>query len=506
MFENFPSLRLLVALMAVGALVAVMSATTGAEAGLFTKLLREAAEQGGKAGKHGIGALDDVSRVVKALPDKPNTTAIAAHATPEGHWTFVNRSGESYTAANADELARLADNLVPDKVRGNTQLELYLSEDTVFNRRALLKDLPPDAELHMTLGRESFVIGHPPKTGTEKLRAVIRPNVAVNLTSAKAFEEALWQLNRRLNAADVRVLSLEPGATGRLSATPRFDKVKKTAMVDLVDPWKLETAFESVRGQTAVVTGRVEGGTLYFKPKSGSEQKIALSTLTTAANQADVNLVVLRAAATQPGGRNWFWQTVEVDGLDQAVKRATFADFINALGAGRGQFQVTAKATSRNRVVLEIVPDGLASQPISGTVGKWIQAVVSNVTGSVITSAIDVHANSKQQQTEFDSRFVSWLPSAYQYAYLGSIVVGLLGFGYIRRWWAAVWPAEEVKNYSSDTGYWAARAARVLVFIFLFWPIVGIPAAVCSSAVQIYNIIMIPFRCLGWLFRKLRPS
>ncbi|MGH1418426.1 MAG: hypothetical protein ACRBCJ_06180 [Hyphomicrobiaceae bacterium] len=494
-------------LLALFAVSAVVFGIGGAQAGFFSKLVREAGEVGTKSAKHGIDALDDAGRLVKTLPEKPNTVAVGAHATPEGHWTFVSRNGETFTAANADELARMADNLAPDVSGAGRRLELHISEETIFNRRALLKDLPEDAELFIVSGRESFPIGRRPTSSSQPIRAAVRPNVVVNLTGAKGFREAVWQLNRPLNSSDIRIFSFQPGGADRLSATPRFDAKTKNAMVDSIDPWKLKTALKSIRGQTVVVTGRVEDGVLYFKPSGGGgEQKIAVSALTTAASKNDVNLVVLQAAATQPGGRNWFWQKVGVEGLDQAVKRATFADFINALGAGRGQFQVTAKATSRERVVLDVLPDGKASQPISGTVGKWIEGVVSEITGNVMTSAINVHANSREQQTEFDRRIFPWLPSFVHIAYLVLMVVGVIGFGFIVKWWGFVWPKEDAKDYASMFGYNAARVARILVLVFVFWPVVALPAALCAILDNVIGIILLPFRALGWVFRKLRSS
>ena len=73
---------------------------------------------------------------------------------------------------------------------------------------------------------------------------------------------------------------------------------------------------------------------LYVQPTSGPERSILMPDLFKAAEEADVNLVVLRAASTprQPGGRNWLWQKVEVKGLEQAMQHARFADFLNALG------------------------------------------------------------------------------------------------------------------------------------------------------------------------------
>ena len=137
-----------------------------------------------------------------------------------------------------------------------------------------------------------------------------------------------------LNAANVRVLALEPGGPSRLASSPRIDPATKRALVDTIEPASLTAGLGTVRGQTVLVTGRVDGRVLYVQPSSGPEKSLLLPDLFKAAEEADVNLVVLRAVSTprQPGGRDWLWQRVEVKGLEQAMQHARVADFLNALG------------------------------------------------------------------------------------------------------------------------------------------------------------------------------
>src|SRR5262249_10947582 len=146
--------------------------------------------------------------------------------------------------------------------------------------------------------------------GIERLFAAIKPNLLVDLRERKAFQEAVWQLARPLSKASVRVLALEPGGPTALAPSPRIDPESKRALIDVIDPASLPAALAALGGQTVLVTGRLEGRLIYVQPASGSERSIILSDLIKAAEEADLNLVVLRAGATprQPGGRNWLWQ------------------------------------------------------------------------------------------------------------------------------------------------------------------------------------------------------
>ena len=130
-----------------------------AHANWLTRLARGGAEVG-EAGQRGSQARHrrastHAADYVARLPKPAKGAALAAHATPEGHWKFVSREGEVFTAGNADELARVGTVLAPDAAAGD-KLALYLTEDTVFAERALLKDLPPDAELYIVAGKDGF--------------------------------------------------------------------------------------------------------------------------------------------------------------------------------------------------------------------------------------------------------------------------------------------------------------------------------------------------------------
>src|SRR5258706_570869 len=93
----------------------------------------------------------------------------------------------------------------------------------------------------------------------EGLFAEVRSSLVVELAERKSFEEAVWQLARPLNKANVRVLALEPGGPPRLASAPRVDPATKRALVDTIDPASLSAALGAVRGQTVLITGRVDG-------------------------------------------------------------------------------------------------------------------------------------------------------------------------------------------------------------------------------------------------------
>lgn len=492
------------------ALAVVAALATPSGAGWLSRVVREAAESGGgvasKVGKTGIGSLDNAAAHVAALPKLPGATALAAHVTPEGHWKFANREGQVFTAATPDELARVGTALAPDAAPGG-RVALYLSEDTVFAQRAALKDLPSDAELHVVVGKDAYRLRR--GTAADDLAAEFRPGVVVRLTDRALFEETVYRLAKPLNRSDIRVLALETGGPARLSSAPRYDLATKAALVDQVDPTALPQALSGLRGQTALVTGRIDGNVLTFRPSRGPEQTLDITRLVKAAEDADVNLVLLETAAThQPGGRNWLWQKVAVSGLDDALQRATFADFLSALGGGPGrELAVNAAPGSHGRVVISAAPTSTASAPLSDTLGSWIgwDNWIGEITGHIAINAVQVFARDAEQERELDARLVPGIPSAIQYAYLGSLVAGLLAWQVSFPWWSRIWPPEQRHEYAGRLGYIAARAARILARIFLFLPLVGIPALLWLGVLQVWGLITAPFRFAGWLRGRLSP-
>lgn len=493
-----------------------------AQAHWLTRLAREAGEAGGGAARHaghGLDNLGGISRYLKSLPHDAKSIALGAHATPEGHWKFTNREGEVFTAANADEMARVVKTLAPDHA-GAGKLKLYLSEDTVFARSEMIKDLPADAELHLLAQERSYRLSRAPAQGSRSaFLAEVKPGLLLRLSDRNLFDEALWHLQRPLSRSSIRVVSLEPGGAQTLSAAPRFDAQGtgqgRAALIDRIDPWKLPAALSSIRGQTLVVTGRVEGEFLHFRPASGAEMSLLIDDLKRAAKNGDVNLVVLEAAdPLQPGGRNWFWQKVEVKGLGEALKRADFADFLDALGPRQQTMVVEARRSVDGRIGFNVSPTGAEAgaltDSLTNTMSSWTEGFFSQAVGNILTSGIKADLVDEERQRELDMRIVPGVPSLIQYLYLAGLVIGLAGLGYARRWWGWLWPAERRSEYQGTAGYRAARAIRLVLFSLVFLPLVGIPAGLWAMTMgfleQVWFVVGLPFRFAKWLWRRIAPA
>ena len=217
------------------ALAVVLFLPVAVFAGWFDKFTTAAEKAGSRVAAGSAGTLEKAARHVKSLPAKTDGVALAAQATQEGHWRFVNRAGEMFTAGTPDEMKRAVSVLHPEAKAG-VRLSLYVTDDTIFSYRAALKTLPADAELFVVHGSESYRVLRRVDGTVERFFAEVRPNLVIEMSDRRLFEEAAWQLARPLDKASVRVLALEPGGPSTLSAWPRIDKASKRALIDVIDP------------------------------------------------------------------------------------------------------------------------------------------------------------------------------------------------------------------------------------------------------------------------------
>ena len=474
-------------------------------AGILSKLLREAGDAGGSVGKHGIGSLDNAAGALRKLPDGDAKTALAVHATPEGHWVLVNKKGEQFTAGTPDELNRAPTTLLGTAADGKP-LTLYLTEDTVFDQAARLKDLPASAKLNIVSRKKAYRLVRSPDQAMG-FSVQVRPNLNVALSQKAMLHEALFRLQRSLNSANIRILALQPGGPKRLSSVPATDPKTQRRLIESVEPADLKTALGKLKGQTVVVTGEIKGSRLHFKPASAPVGQIELNELADAARGADVNLVVLRSSSpTQPGTKTWLWQTVEIDGLETALKRPTFADFLQSVTAQSGDLLIDANQGGRGRLVFTAKPTGTPTGAVTGEVSSWIDVVSEQVTATIATQGITAYTRNRAQETEHALRLVPGIPSTLQLLYAFGLFAGLMGLGVARAWWRKLWPQEKRQEYAGRFGYQAARVARGIAFVLLFLPFVGLPAVIWAYLRPLVSLVFAPFRFIGRLLRRMRSS
>jgi hypothetical protein len=492
----------LVTLICAGLLLAIVPAS----ANWLTKALEHAGDASKLSSRSVHGFSHDLGHAlahVKALPDRQGIQALAAEAGQEGHWRFANAKGETYTAANAGELAGMRDSLLPG-TSGN--LALYLTLETVATRRAFLRDLPPEADLFVATPSGAYRLVREGSGETEIALAQIKPNLRTRIDSKELFSETLFQLNQPLKPSRVRVLALETGSADSLPVVPRFDPETRMALVDRLDPARLSSSLEHVQGQTVVLTGGIKSDALSFIDPNGGDGLLPLKDIRAAARNADVNLVIVKSETRrQPGGKNWLWQTATIPGLDAAVKQPTFGDFLARIAPDAEPLTILARRDGFDRVVLEALPPS-SSRRLSDSFTGWMDSLAGDAMGRIAMAGFEADLRDERRQAELDRRIVPGISSSIQIGYLLLLASGLFGLGTGWSWWDRIWPTEDRTEYGSYVGYALARLVRGLAFVLVFLPLVGLPLFLRYVGLQLWALLTAPVRFMRWLRERLALS
>ena len=484
------------------ALALLAPAGSRADANWLSRILRHADDaHPTRAGKGALGAFDEVGLHLKSLPGPTRGRSIAVDATNEGHWRLRNAEGETFTAATPEEFKRgvqLLAPLKPGEVGGHV---FVLTAEAIFRHSTQLKVLPPESELKVLFDGQVRGLVRRVVAGAERYYLDAGGGVHVPITSREHAYEALWQLARPVDLANIRVLALEPGATTLLKRTRAGGPAASRLTSEAVDPERLPHMLSAVTRGTIVLTGRIVGATLHYQPSSGPERTLALEPLRKAAAASDVNLVVVESAsARQPGTRNWLWQRVDLTTVAAAAK-PSLADLVRQLTGGIPvEVQMQALQPRRATLAFSSLAGG-GGRGWTAPVGDTWRNLAPEVTGTIVANGLQLDLRSREHQKELDARIIPGIPSDAQYAYIGFWVLGLFGVLVAQRWWQRIWPLEARTDYPRRSGYWAARIARNAVFLIIFMPLVALVSApvaliqsVWSQLQALYAIISKPFR------------
>ncbi len=488
------------------AFVAAWVTTTAASANWLTRLGRASGEAGvaGRVAK--LGSLEAAAAFLAKLPPKieGQAAAFAAHLSHEGHWTFVNRAGEKFTAANADELKRVVATLAP-AATGEGKIAIYIAEPAALAVPKSVAELPRGAELFVLSGQTPYRVVAASGGGYD---VVLKPGLITSGAKPEALEETLFHTAKSLNKANIRLLALEPGGPQTLSYAPRLEAGSSRALIDVIDPAHLPNAFGRIKGQTAVIVGDIDGTGLKILTAGGGTRTIALPELYQAAANADVSLVILRSAnARQPGGRNWLWIKSDVKAMDDALAAATFGDFLAAFARPSAPLRITSETSPFGRTSIVAIKESTgASTPSAMTsrVGDVLNDLASELAGKVVIESVKFDVPSRERQKELDLRIVPWLPSGVQWAYIVALLMGVIGSPVSRRWWQRVWPAEARAEYRNAAGYLAAKVTRAAAYLLLFMPVVSIAAMPWHVVERVIYWVKWPF--VTWRRLRAKPA
>jgi len=491
-------------------LLALEMSSSPSHSGWFTKLVNKASDAGdGRKGIRGAGLADlgAAGLLVRNLPKGNRGHAVAASVSDDGHWHLMNGAGERVTVSGTDELEDAMKWLVPDRFNKERRLiTFYMQDEGLLRNPEFIKILPAVARRVIVAGGKSYPVFFKRINSEEILHARLRDGIDVRLGDLEAFREVAWQMEKPLNKGNLRLLSLRQDAAKEI---PKVGVVGSGGLPqpDEVDPYFLKSSFTSLRGQTVLITGRVKDDLLYFQPSGASDLSIFIKDIAEAARASDINLIILNTGRSrQPGGLDWLWRKVGIKGLEDGLQQKNFGDFLNMIGKGRGGFDVGVDLQRSSRASMlagpRVLTPGILEHdngPDYDGLGSALTDAVAVIKGDMLVASVMADLPSSSRQKELDDRIIPGIPSDLQHFYLGSLILGLIGFPASRRWWRRLWPQENHDQYGTRAALGGAIAVRAILFVLVFVPVVGIPAFFVSVDGWFRAIIMAPY---NWFARR----
>ena len=435
-----------------------------------------AGRTGGRLARE-IPALEDAMRVISKLPAEAKAGAVAAEALPDGAWRFQTATGEVVTATSPEGVKGALTALVPDaESAGSKSLTFYIGEDGLLAHPEALAALPQEAGVQITLGETSYPLLRQGSGDAVRMFAEINPSLIVEIKDRGLLDQVVWQMQRPLGRSGVRVLALDAAGPKSLPTV-----VARTAgdplAAERIDPHALASALASMPGQTIIVSGAIEGDVLRFG--AGASDSILTAELTRAAEAGDVNLLLLDTGTPkQPGETTWLFQTRAVAGLDEAMAKATFGDFLGVLGQSQGRLAIDAGWGERGHSRLSATPaasDAPAASGETGAASGWSllkdAADLSQLaSGHVLPKSVSASLNDRDTQWDRDHRLIPFLPAWLQAYYAIEMLFGLVAFPETRLWWRFLLRRT---SFGRQPMTWPRRIGSEIVYLLMFTPLVG---------------------------------
>ncbi len=473
--------------------------------------LGEVAATTGKTGGRLAGeistGLEGAVKIIGKLPAELQKGAIAAEALPDGAWRLRNAAGETITATSPEGVRGALAGLQPGLAADSKSLTFYVGEDTAFRVPEALAALPTDAKIQLAIDDASLPLLRQGSGDATRLYAELNQGVIIALKDRALFDEAVWQLQRPLGKSGIRVLSLDNGGPFTLGSLGKRSP-EGLPLAETVDPAAMEAALTSLRGQTVIVSGKIEGDTLLFAGKSGPAGSIPVAGLMQAAERSDVNILLLDSGvAKQPGGTTWLWQERGIAHLDAAMAKASLGDFIAALGRGQGRIAIDADWGASGHFRLSAKPAAANAPAASGEVASagvgehvvtFAVDLAGKLAGNVAPQSTSASLNSRGTQWDLDNRLIPGIPAWLQLWYLVNWFAGLIAFSEARSWWR--WLMRRSIGVAAPSGRLARVAAETFYWL-IFAPLVGWPAIIVylirsfiDQVIGLARLLISPFR------------
>lgn len=482
--------KYLVSFLALLISISVLTNSPHAEAGLFSSLSK-VASKAGKAGKvAGAGKGMLTAGGLSKLKTVGAAAVLLEVAPGGGGLRYVDELGKTIKFNESPSLSKIADEFNIPKEK---QVEVFADIDTLATSH-------PDV-LNIAKSDNLFLVG---KNNTKLLVSVGRdnklavefaPNVKVRVAVAsgdtKLFQEASVHLNRAPNLANIRQIALSNDA--KLTDLPQVAfRQDGLPVVGGISPDGIETAFSIIKGQSALLSGKIEDGFLLYKTGLTTTGRVSLDRLKKAASDANVDLTIIDIGSTRQAkiGSASKMSAKLAQARTNADVYSTLTPkgqelLIDASQDIRGRVQITAIATKPNKA------DGLTSKAAIDTTSLAADVADYALMRAAVygARAIHVYTNDEDRARELANRFIPGIPSWIQYLAIVNLALGLFSSISGWRFWRRVWPTPQS---------WLLKILRLILYVVPYLLLFG---TIQMGVSYVWDIMKLVFAIIYWPIR-----
>ena len=492
---------------------ATLCVVSTADAGLLSRLAREAGDAAGSAGKHidtPKHLLDEGASLAKRLPKVTGAASLALMPAPGNAWQLVTPDGKSLQLASLHDLPNALDDAarqthrplagdLPGKAPVPDALQLALRETDFFKLRDQLVSLPPKARAVMVRPNGKTYDLKPISTSNgTRLAVALSPDVLINPATARALDGNIRFLSRPVKRADLKM--------ARFNSSEAANASGPGDMIADLNADILASSLAKYKNSTLVVTGRItphpQTGRPQLSVRDGkSVREVDLDAFQKAAESQRVNLMLVESKSLVQPGKSWFSRTALEKRFEAAQSAMTQAELLKALSPPNSTTLIHAADERNFRLVTasRFSPEAnpvTTSPQVSPNAGDDYTLAGWLLDASLRTSVRTIHRNGEDPEhtEEVESRWIPWI-SNFDLILLSVLsVVTLFMSWYLWRWWNRFWRFVLGNRAAADAPSLPLKLVKI-VFFLPFALIMLVPA-------MIWLFIGDWVRFLTWPFRK----
>ncbi|WP_330110678.1 hypothetical protein [Methylophaga thalassica] len=408
---------------------------------------------------------------------------------PEGSVAEIsfNHSQNQWMARTPDGKNVPVHQFTENAVDANKQATLLLSESNLPYSLDAFNKLPAEVAIKLK-SRHGKTYSLSTSPAATKL---IDNHISINISDMSSLKTALWQLQRPVTSANMRLIQLADNPDLTLPKQSYGSKIP----VNKVGTNQLLNALKTMRQQSFVISAKVEDGFIIQ-----GKEKIAVTDLEKVAADRDIILIILGSDKPKKTLDQLAkdWQKRKDTG---SLNSYTAGDFYNAFAPKNSSSPVPVEIDSSGKLRTALHFDHSVPTKAIQTQSSSIELALLPL--HVLTKSVMLFQPNEARAKELDDRIHPAIPSWVHLSLIASLVIGLVAYKTSWFLYLKLWASPLRVNYR----HWFPFTLRYLLhrvsFVLFYLPLLGFISPLYILITWTYRIIhFLLIRPAYWIFNK----